>query len=228
MPVIDLPEEPPLPGANTLYFPIQSVMLYPRDETKRAQWFAAAMAQNYSSWRQDGASPDVLSDFHGWLGELWKFSQAPRRVFDDGMKRVSRAGLSGHVLIYLLRAARHHPEHCKFERIKAVMAQFVAAQGETVSESLVEKLWPEFKPVAHLWAALDQLVRTGGWVPELNSEVLRFLQLAETYRELGEQARILDPLTTWRAPAGVGRAEEPPTPPLAEDILSFLNRDFPG
>jgi hypothetical protein len=229
VPVIDLPSEPPIPGANTYYYPVQAVMLYPRDEESRLHWFAAAMAASYSMWHSEGAALEVLSDFHGWIGVLWEFRQAPQRVYSDGMARVSRAALSGHVLLYLLRLARHHPRHCKVERAKALVVNFAPMEGETISESLVDKAWADFKPVSHMWAALDQLIRQE-WVPDSNDNVLRFLAQAEAIRADAESARLLDPAESWRVADGQDLpAIDPPIalPPLAGDMVEYLERYFP-
>ena len=228
MPVIDLPEEPPLPGANTLFGAIFAVMLYPRSEKQRSNWYAAHQAGAYAFWRQEGAPPEVLSDFHGWIGVLWELPQAPQRVFRDGMDRISRAGLSGHVLLYLLRMAQHHPQHCTVERATALVAKFAPRKGKTVSESLVQKSWAEFKPASHLWAAFAYLVATQKAPGTKNSEWLEFIGLAEDYRKAAADSRLLNRTDTWKAPKW---CEVPAVKldinPLESKMLAFLDRYFP-
>lgn len=230
MPTIDLPKEPPLPGANTFYFPIKAVMLYPRDEGRRDQWYAAAMAGSYHYWREHGAPPSILEDFHGWIGVLWEFKQAPHRVYRDGMARISRAALSGQVLMYLLRLHQHHPERCRLEQAKALVVEFAPREGASLSESLVTKVWAEFKTVSHLWATFLKALRDEAQ-PEDNAVWAAFLGAAEVVREAAEKARLLDPRETWKAPDGRGipRPENPPEfLPLSDEMLEFLSQQFPA
>lgn len=230
VPDIELPIEPPIEGSNTYYFPVQAIMLYPRDEESRLHWYAAAMAGGYHYWQSAGAAPEVLSDFHGWIGVLWEFRQAPQRVYHDGMARISRAALSGHVLRYLMRLARHHPRHCKLERAKALVVEFAPREGETVSESLVDKAWADFKQVSHMWAAFDHLM-SHGFRPDSNDNVLVLLAYSEALRVEAENARLLTPGETYRVEEGQDLPEVDPAidlPPLSADLLEFLEREFPG
>lgn len=233
MPVIDLPEEPPLPGANTVFFPTFAVMLYPQrqDEEKRLHWFASAMAGSYASWQAVGADKSILGDFHGWIGVLWEFSQAPRRVYQDGMARVARAALSGHLLLYLLRLAKYHTHHCFVERAKALVVEFAPQKGETVSESLVGKAWAEFKSVSPFWAAMTILHSEGKLEIEVdsNEDWLAFVGIAEAYRRAAEGVRLLASEETWRAPAtfDIPDADAKITP-LGADMLAFLDQQFPS
>lgn len=229
MPIIELPAEPPIPGANTYYFPVQAIMLYPRDEESRLHWFAAAMAGGYHYWQSEGAGPEILSDFHGWIGVLWEFRQSPQRVYRDGMDRISRAALSGHVLRYLIRLAKHHPLHCKLERAKALTINFAPKAGETISESLVNKAWADFKQVAHMWAAFDELIRRG-LRPDSNDAVLVLLAHSEAIRAEAESARLLSPDETYRVEDGQDLPAADPAiefRPLSADMLNFLDREFP-
>jgi hypothetical protein len=227
--VIDLPDEPPIPGASTYFFPVQAIMLYPREEERRLHWFAAAMAGAYHVWQSEGADPEVLSDFHAWIGVLWEFKQAPQRIYRDGMARISRAALSGHVLRYLIRLAKHHPKHCKLERAKALTVNFAPKKGDTVSESLVDKAWADFKAVSHMWA-LDEFIRRE-LRPDSNDAVLMLLAHAEVIRGEAENARLLSPEETFCVAEGQALpAAEPPIEflPLPEDMVRFLDSTFPG
>lgn len=228
--MIDLPEEPPLPGANTFYYPIQSVMLYPRNEDRRLQWFAAAMAASYRLWREQGAPTLILEDFHGWIGVLWEFKQAPQRVYQDGIARASRAALSGHVLMYLLRLHRHHSERCHLEQAKALVVEFAPREAEPPSESLVAKAWAEFKTVSHLWATFLGRAPTVAEAEE-NAAWVTFLGFAEALRKAAEKARLLDPRETWKGPDSLSlpTPEKPPDiPALSEEQLEFLSQQFPA
>ena len=225
MPIIDLPDEPPLPGANTLYFPIQAVMLYPRNDERRLQWYAASMVGAYDYWRTEGAPEPVLSDFHGWIGILWHLKQAPKRVWQDGLARAPRAALSGLVLLYLLRLAQHHPERCSLEHAKSLVVGFAPRKDEPVSDSLVHKSWAEFKTVSHLWAAMTMMAEDKSFPGMRNEDWTAFLGVAESLRETAESARLLDTRTSWKAPSDriIPTPEKTPKiAPLSDQLLEFL------
>lgn len=227
MPIIDLPDEPPLPGANTFYFPIQAVMLYPRNDERRLQWYAASMAGAYDYWQAEGAPEPVLSYFHGWIGVLWHLKQAPKRVWEDGLARAPRAALSGLVLIYLLKMAQHHPERCSLENAKALVVGIAPREDEPVSESLVDKSWAEFKTVSHLWAAMTIMAQDVGFPGMRNEDWAAFLGVAEMLRQTAESARLLDARTTWKAPSDrkIPTPDGPPEiTPLSDEHLEFLDQ----
>jgi len=73
MPVLDLPKDPPLEGANTIAYPVMSVMLFPQEEeaNRRRQWYACSMAGAYIDWKRREAPWPVLAEFHGWIEDLW-------------------------------------------------------------------------------------------------------------------------------------------------------------
>src|SRR5436305_9303384 len=154
VPIIESPKGPIFTPA-TVFLPTYAVMLYPRkrDERLRRLWYAAAMAREYAECRKAGAPEAVLSGFHAWIPDLWELRLSPERAYEDGMARIGRAGLSGTVLVHLLRLARYHPQHSKLERVKTLLVSEVG--GLRVSESLIEKLWAEFRSVSHLWASFS-------------------------------------------------------------------------
>jgi hypothetical protein len=226
MPVIDLPREKPIgPSLTTMFLPTYAVMLYPRNEEKRKAWYAAAMAQEYSLLRKAGVPEANLSDFHSWIGDLWDLPLSPQRVYGDGMERVSRAGLAGFQLLFLLRMARHHPRHCKVERAKAVLVEF--GDGKA-SESLVEKAWAEFKSVSHFWTSMISYEK-----PDPNSlrefeEWFKFLRRAVAYRRAAEATRLLKPGETWiTAHDDTLLPLEAAIEPLTAEALAFLDSTFP-
>jgi hypothetical protein len=221
VPVIDLPADLEFPGTDTYLYPVMSVMLYPRDADLRAQWLAVAMIRAHHAQEHDS-----LSYFP--VGVLWTLKQVPRRVYSDGLARLSRAELSGHVLFYFLRLALNHHRHCKAERAKALVVNFSAAPtGETISESLVNKTWAEFKSVSHLWASLGQFLRSGS-EPISNTAISALLNRAEAIRLKAEAARLLTPGKSWQAPEGHQVPVDIALPPLDDDQIAFLNQQFPG
>jgi hypothetical protein len=227
MPILDLPKDPPIAGANTIAYPVVSHMLFPQEEDAktRRQWYACAMAGAYVHWRRNEAPWTVLAEFHGWISELWELPQSPKRVFQDGWARVKRAGLAGEMLQILVRLARHHPIHCKVERARALLLYRRSHLAKPPSESLIEKAWPDFKSASPLWAAYmdrdhNMTDRPGQW--------WRVLSVAEHYRREAESARLLRPSEAWRTPDDV---ELPLSileiAPLTADELEFLDQQFP-
>jgi len=223
MPILELPEESPIEGAVTLAFPILSAMLFPQEDEAmgRRQWRASAMAGSYSEWRRMGVQGPFLAEFHGWIADLWELPQAPRRIYQDGWARLKRASLSGGVLRFMLRLARHHPAHCKLERAKALVQD--SFSGDWPSESLLNKSWADFKAASHLWAAFLDKHPKGK-----NEQWIELLARAEAIRREAEAARVLNPLETWKAPEAMNIADiEIEVPPLPPELLAFLDREFP-
>jgi hypothetical protein len=228
MPILDLPTEPAIVGEDILFAPTFATMLFPRNEVRREQWFAAAMAHSYSDRMRAGAPPEVLSLFHGWIGLLWELPQSPQRVFADGLLRIHRGVLAGYVLSYLLLTALHYPQHCKVERAKAFIVRFPLPGDDQVSESLIEKSWAEFKSVSHLWAAQSEVMQRSKAEIASDKEWLEALGLAEAFRRMGEQARVLIPAEMWTVPEGrAPQVPAPGVPALPPERLSFLETEFP-
>jgi hypothetical protein len=225
MPVIDLPREPAAQGWNSRALPVYAVMLFPEDQEGRESWLAAAMTWACTQV-QVGEDPRLrLQGFYEFAPALWRLPLAPKRVFNDGLKRARRASLCGQMLVYLLCMARHHKRHCRVERAKLLVAAFTPK----VSESLLTKAWPEFKTVSHLWAAQ---FAADAWFPKGTSSdswLLRELGLAETFRKEAEEVRLLEGTDTWKLPELMELPVEGFTlRPLPDDEIQFLDRSFPA
>lgn len=228
MPVLDFPIEPTTTGENLLFGPVFSAMLFPRDEIARLQWFSAAMAGTYADYYAANAPHEILSMFHSWIAVLWTLPQSPQRVHADGMAKIPRGLLAGRVLLYLLIAARHHPQHCKVERMQALVAEYPLPGSARIGEGLVGKAWAEFKTVSHLWAAAISVVQAKEELWGIDDAAfLEVLALAEGLRREGETARILTKSKMWTAPEGRVPEHQPTVPPLSPDYLAFLETSFP-
>ncbi len=227
MPTLKIPDHPLFYGPSTYRLTILPVMLYPResDATKRRHWLASAIAGEYSRWESEGVSEKVLRCFHGWIAVLWDLRLSPRRVYQDGQDRMGRAVLTGHVLLYLLSMARHHPRHCKVDRAKALVVEFAPAEDVAASESLVDKAWAEFKGASPFWAALTAIHHHGQW-PAEGKGWLRLVGVGEHYRQAAVDSRLLNEDETWRAPSSIKR-EGFKLNPLPPDLVEFLDRSYP-
>jgi hypothetical protein len=225
MPVIDLPGESAGTGWDSRSLPVWSVMLFPEDPERREFWQAAAMTWACAQ-APAGEDPRLrLQGFYEFAPALWRLPQAPERVFQDGLRRAPRANLCGIMLVQLLCLARHHQRHCRIERARVLVAEYTDPK---VSESLLEKAWPEFKTVSHLWAA--QLVAWARLPKEGYSDswLLRHLGLAEALRREAEAARLLDATETWKLPELLAVPHEGfELHPLSNDKIHFLDRSFP-
>ncbi len=189
------------------------------------------MACVYVDWKKSGAPVSTLAAFHRWIPDLWALKQSPERVLRDGVKKSRRAVLSAFMLRHLLSLAIHCPRHCKLERARALVVEFAPPEGKSVSESLVEKVWAEFKTVAHLWATMEALYGTGDLrklVQLLRDEDwLRLLIHAEACRRLAESHRLLDSALTWKAPDLNRVAETPVVTPPSDAVIEYLDMLFP-
>src|SRR5436853_5257895 len=146
MPVLELTDD-------SLTLPVMSVMLFPKttEAESRQQWLAASMAMSASVWRTPGAYRFISANPDAWISDIWSLPQAPGRTVEDGFNRAKRARLSGSILYFMLTLAAHHPKHLKIERAKALVQK---SYPEHPSESLLAKVWADFKSVSHLWLSI--------------------------------------------------------------------------
>jgi hypothetical protein len=233
MPEIFLP--PPAPegsGAGTYQVPVIAVMLFPRprDEDKRLRWQAAAYVSAYVGWAELGAPASLLAGFHRWIAPLWTLRQSPKAEFESGLRRIGRAVFAGEVLRLLLICARHHPRHFKVEHVRALISHLNQDRPLGGSESLIAKVWPEFRHASHLWAARSLTKITADPLDRsTDSEVLKHLAWAEAYRRKAEEIGVLRRGETWIPPSDV----ELPSVDFELDSLAFeelqwLDQQFPS
>lgn len=232
MPEIWLPERGVADAsASAFRVPMLAVMLYPRlqDSKRRDQWLAAAYCGAYVQWLEIGAPEHFLASYHRWLPGLWQLRQAPEAAFNTGLRRMSKAVLSGELLSTLLACARHHPRHFTVERVRALVSHLNRHREHGSSESLLAKVWPEFRPVSHLW--MSWLSCRATWQGSLldDQQVLRELMVSEVFREQAEECGIFKADEAWRPPAWVEGPDEVNVPiePLATESLDWLNQQFP-
>jgi hypothetical protein len=230
MPVIEFPSEGP--GSALFFNAMIAVMLFPQDDLGRRRWRAAAMARFVAERREAGLGTKLTGNVEELVATLGDLLQSPQAVHHAGLARGPRAVLTGGILTYLLRLAKHHPRHRKVHRAKALVIEARREIGSSVSESLLDKAWAEFKSVAPLWSAFIELAHDDAGnlavpVPN-NNNMLRMLSVAETCRAAAESARILKNWESWKAPetldlpsVGIDFEELPPK------SISFLDSQFP-
>ena len=160
------------------------------------------------------------------------------RRLDPGW--VTRGGMirpdfAGRLLILALSLAEHDPVNVSKEAAYTTFSKAcqVARLPDSSRANLV-KIFDDFEPVAHFWAAtiiappLWEATGDGG------AELAEFLGFAERLRSMSEQVRLdkgrlLDPQKTWKVP---DRFVPPPwniplpTPAMLAESMKGWKRDF--
>jgi hypothetical protein len=216
VPVLELTDD-------SLTFPILSVMLFPKttEAESRQQWLAASMAMQVSVWRTPSANRFISDNPDAWASDIWSLRQSPGRTVEDGFIRAQRARLSGSILSFMLTLAAHHPKQRKIERAIALVRE---SDSQAPSESLLTKVWADFKSASHLWLSI---LETKGGPKEGDTYWFKLLARAEAFRLRAQAARVLKASETWRTPDNLSLPSvEIEVPPLTQDMLTFLDRYF--
>jgi hypothetical protein len=214
-------------GINVLLAPMNllRVMCFPDDEDARNQWLEAAAVFALDS------APDKRIAESLTIGELSRLTSAARSS-DELMRRAVEGGQHGwvaaNILWLVLSLAGSAPQHATVHKAIHVMGVHAARSRTHVSERLpgdtttIKMIWARFKPVSHLWAAIEYQRRNIGYGGTkagngfMSAERLpQFLAVAEQIRLRGIGHRppggrinsiplkvsTLDPETAWKPPA---------------------------
>jgi hypothetical protein len=179
---------------------IQSVMLWPDDETVRNEAFDSAVIEMGRELRRTvELSPEILGDLFDLTADTKPIGQLHEMVIDrfrDGM-------MAGRILIAVIDGKE------KLGGItKKLAGKFAPRRGD--NSSFVNTIWKRYRSVSHFWAAHIKYVETTGgqaFPCDLNS-VLCFLRLSEEWRQRGETTKtaprapstVLRPGECWRIP----------------------------
>ena len=199
LPILELPEKPSDDDLVICGFLALSAMLFPLEEEAKERRHFQAASMVMGAYRQFQARGETDQPFiyHEWISDLWELPQAPQRVWLDGNARAYRARLSGQLLGFLLRLARHHPEHYRVERAKALVQETFGPDAPSIS--LLDKTWASFKSVSPFWLSFEELPEGTFSSPETEVvDWLRVLARAEACRRSAESMRILKASETWR------------------------------
>ena len=227
------------------------VMLYPRDKQARVErkermtvgYFSAALYQ----WCEDNDLEDDQPrrlDMHrrlnAWVQRhLVLLSQQERKRFWQGMT-------AGSVLIRLMQIDRDAPPASVN---KAMVALEDHLQGATYADGSygprslreIQGAWSEYKPVAHLWAALMALQLREKNPYEFDPDVVRsffteslpeFLAAAEyllrfgaDFHSRGQRKPLLTRSEVWHLPQGLSLPPFDITlPPLEDETIKILQK----
>jgi hypothetical protein len=109
-----------------------------------------------------------------------------------------RGEIAGGLLVYLFACAQHEPGNASMER---VYRDLYRGGCRGFSRRQLAEIWKEFKPAAHLWAALR--LDRARWE---QGRLAVWLALAESFRLAAEEFRppkappVLAPDEAWRVP----------------------------
>lgn len=214
---------------------LTGLMLYPYQPKAHAHWILRN-AVMLTAICDDEARKNGLADEEyrasrsRWLGELvhdhggWTvFADATirnqtRSALDETRDRVKMGKTAGGVLLKLLldrecNGVRHAAQKVVDEQI--AHGRETGTTPRSMSwEAVYNRIWPDFRPAAHLWAALVAYQMQGGtlepapWLPLTHFErggLPGFLALAEEIRQegvgrmprRGPRKPILPPDETW-------------------------------
>jgi hypothetical protein len=213
----------PLPEGPWTY--VCAVMLSPRDDLAAHISTAIAMLSKMIDFK---ATP-VDTPVETALRAAESLRDGPRLDERVVLRAELRGAVARVVLTNVLRAAEHG--HSEFASVNVVLRwmsrelqRLGIARGAGIEN--LEKYWREYRCVAHLWAAVDEL--TGR---ELSQTALfQFLARAEELRRRGEaytpphgRETLLDAKVTWKVPDGVLLpAAAASLPPLSDEELRLL------
>ncbi len=211
----DAPEFPLRADVDRMPYSVLLPMLFPTDERKRKELLALVYASSLEK-----AAPEL----EPVSSDIWTIllHAPPLAVVEGGdcfEDVILKAWYAGTILKYMA-VMQHAGEAASVRKAVYLVSKHLFGvrprDGNRVpsTERTIRKGWNEFKPVAHLWAAVWSLGNEDdpeGQLKALTEVSLRdFLALAEWFREFGEQhnpshqvhyGSTLDPSTTWRPPS---------------------------
>ncbi|MGN8160622.1 hypothetical protein ACS8YF_18365 [Salinisphaera sp. SWV1] len=135
---------------------VNAFMVFPNDETKRAQFIAVLEASELLGNRTDGPSVEINAF------TLAAILEAPSstKLQHDVNERVKRGVIAGDVLSSLYLMDRFNLAKPSLNKAIYAVRQYAIAGAKfgdgtdvNVSQTLIQKYWRENAPVAHLWAA---------------------------------------------------------------------------
>jgi hypothetical protein len=208
---------------------IVALLAHPDDEAVREELFEVLVA----SWMiaeqaEEARDPIVVQMASGRLD----------RAF-SGVG--GGCAIAGDLLLWILSAAYHQPQHASVRRAVTVwardnaLAKDHAGHPVPASPRTVKAIWARYKPIAHLCGAWQIHHRDLGGQSQLdptdNATLINFLGAAETLRIHGQahhppigrtgskpgKLSLLDPATTWRCPLDLTLPTVPLTVPPVTD-----------
>lgn len=225
------------------------VMLYPRDEQARAERKEIMTVEYFSSalyqWCEDNDLEDDQPrrlDMHRRL-HAWVHKHTALLTKQEG-KRFWQGATAGAILMWLMQIDRDAPPASVNKAMVALedhRQEATYADGSHGPRSLreIQKAWSEYKPVAHLWAALfalqlrqkdpyvfdDDVVRSFfiESLPEFLAAAECFLRFGANFYSHGQRKPLLTRSEVWHLPRGVSLPPFDVTlPPIADQTIKIL------
>ncbi len=170
---------------NNASFVTIATMLFPNDEKKRESFLAAKEAEIVIEEKRYFKSTE---GFHEWLESVLQ-APAPDKLKGILESQAKKCEVAGNILLYILNTAAHESQHASVRKAVYILG-LQYARSRSGSPRWINTTWSEFKPVAHLCAALNF------WLGDLKSRedydlgtelgLPKFLALAEGFRKEGE------------------------------------------
>lgn len=196
-----MPELPILDNGGRLsnHAPIivEAIKMYPVDEPARVRYLASFLA-NFAEVIPPQIQPQLI--------RILNAASSGEEILRLARRSTQSAGVACMVLSTMLRAAVHHPEY-SIDANRTFWALSQAYPKEIPSVRSCWRLWKQFRPVAHLSMATDVQLEAYGFSPKnqpsidfLYANFYEFLGLAEFYRRLAVERRVLSFEEAWRVP----------------------------
>jgi hypothetical protein len=189
---------------------IEAMMLFPHSPSDREMVYRASIVEFAAE------NPDQIPEY------IWKnlfyISRSVNRI--DEIREAVRSrcvkglivGIVTHFQIASAKAGIESRREDIINQISSIARDVVKSRGIRVSaKTFHNDMWPEFRSVAHFWAAsviLNETRYHDTVFPCRVSEIEEFLSTVEAYRIAGESSRpkqasatILDPKHTVRLPS---------------------------
>jgi hypothetical protein len=236
----------PFAGINVL-----AVMIYPRDADARNELLATVKTADISETltsRLQGTMPkrslqqllallvaEQIEDEGGI--EILSRTRGLDAVQNEMLHRVNRGQIAGAVLLKIARLALGRPPFASVKKAAFLLEQELGGWQEQheiavpTSSRRIQEMWEEYKPAAHLWAAMWLWERGVETVPFYTTEtLLTFLAQAEILRQFGllsyphgRTRPFLDLHEVWKLPPDLFLPEtQIEMAPLTERELSIL------
>jgi len=223
MPIIELPSplslyEPPANLAARQFVALWAVMAYPHDAAARQRLNDVQKAASISDAIRRAREPLVRTDLALWLAA----APDPSAVRASVETSAFAGTIAGLMLGWIVFRGRQRATMATASLGAAIRATDKACRRAGLRGASIDtirlRLWPAYRPVAHLWTAY-QYWRDGGHddsalaTPEDVRQLLAigeaFRLAGETFRPLRADATVLDPAETWRVDSALSATWPP-------------------
>jgi hypothetical protein len=225
-------------------FKLPAVMLFPDDANARRQWVAAAALKLLKDRPRPEQNPDFPIITPPDVLEIISQTPHPEELMSRVTDRIEQGRIAGNILNLVLSLSQFAPKHATVRKAIRVLGVHLVKQGKRAglslpaSPSALKSIWPRFKSVSHLWAAVPSgFVEGVSGIADFAKYIsphdarsfidrfFEFLAHAEKIRLLGEnhhapggrnnsfatKTPMLDPDATWKVPGDLNLPGYEPT-----------------